>query len=195
MHADPQSSEFIDLLKRASAGDAAARTQLGEHLHRRLSRLCQLKLARDFPLVAAHHELDSVVHNAWISLMEMFDRAEVREPEFVLKWLGTKIRFMLLNMATELRRQHAHVQTGFGGDSSSTAGYDPGQSTVDPVKLTAWTEFHNAVSALPDDERLVVELHYYCDLPQADIAEQLNLPAKQVSRTWLRARDKLRKYL
>ncbi|QEL19611.1 sigma factor-like helix-turn-helix DNA-binding protein [Limnoglobus roseus] len=54
-----------------------------------------------------------------------------------------------------------------------------------------WTEFHRRVAELPDDERSVFEMHYYLDLPQAEIAAALALHPRKVSRLWLAATDKL----
>jgi RNA polymerase sigma factor (sigma-70 family) len=57
--------------------------------------------------------------------------------------------------------------------------------------LAAWTELHQRVAELPDKERTVFELHYYLGLPQAQIASELGLAPKQVSRLWMSARERL----
>ncbi|MBX7106899.1 MAG: sigma-70 region 4 domain-containing protein, partial [Gemmataceae bacterium] len=49
--------------------------------------------------------------------------------------------------------------------------------------------------ALPEDERQLFELHYLCDISQADIARQFGLEPRAVSYTWSKAKAKLVKYL
>ncbi len=67
----------------------------------------------------------------------------------------------------------------------------PGQQTYDPGRLAAWTEFHEQVQALADDKRSVFEMHFYLDLPQAEIARVLALHPRKVSRLWVAATERL----
>jgi hypothetical protein len=41
-----------------------------------------------------------------------------------------------------------------------------------PARLALWTEFHEKVAALSEQERAVFEMHYYLGLPQAEIAQE-----------------------
>jgi RNA polymerase sigma factor (sigma-70 family) len=183
------------LFDRLAAGDPAARDELGEHVYRHLRGLCELKLGRDFPAVAARHDLDSVVHTAWIDVATMLKTVQVNDPAHFLRLLGLKARQVLLDMAADLRRRLSREAQAVAGDPSSAADFDPAHSTLDPAKLAEWGDFHAAVAALPEDERTVVDLHYFCDIPQADIAGQLGLHPKAVSRLWNAAKAKLLPYL
>ena len=53
-------------------------------------------------------------------------------------------------------------------------------------------ELWDAVLSLPRDQRAAVVLYYYEDLPVADIASLLRVPAGTVKSRLSRARDKLR---
>ncbi len=55
----------------------------------------------------------------------------------------------------------------------------------------AWTEFHSRVTTLPEAERQIFELHYYLEIPQAEIARMTNLAPRQVSRLWVKAIEQL----
>jgi DNA-directed RNA polymerase specialized sigma24 family protein len=68
---------------------------------------------------------------------------------------------------------------------------DPSQYTYDPAGLAAWSEFHARAAELPAEERAVFELHYYLGLPQAEVAQLLDLHPRKVSRLWVAATDRL----
>jgi RNA polymerase sigma factor (sigma-70 family) len=63
--------------------------------------------------------------------------------------------------------------------------------TLDPARLALWSEFHGWVANLPEDERQVFELHYYLELPQAEIARMLDLHPRKVSYLWVAGTDRL----
>jgi hypothetical protein len=48
-------------------------------------------------------------------------------------------------------------------------------TTYDPARLALWTELHEKVATLNDQERTVFEMHFYLELPQAEIARVLEL--------------------
>ena len=68
-------------------------------------------------------------------------------------------------------------------------------TSEDPSHLAQWSEFHEKVRGLPDDEREVVDLYWYQGLTQAETARVLGVHEKVVSRRWLRARLKLSEWL
>ncbi len=58
-----------------------------------------------------------------------------------------------------------------------------------------WTEFHQQVEALPEDEREVFNLLWYGELTQAEAAEILGIAVRTVIRRWQAARVRLYKVL
>ena len=58
-----------------------------------------------------------------------------------------------------------------------------------------WTDFHRGVEQLGDDERAVFEMHYYLEVPQAEIAKVLKLHPRKVSYLWVAATEKLAEIL
>ena len=64
---------------------------------------------------------------------------------------------------------------------------EPADATADPAVIAEWTDFHRRVEQLPEDERQVVDLHFYKEFTQAQVARLLGLHEKEVSRRWLRA--------
>jgi len=107
------------------------------------------------------------------------------------------VRQVLLDMAKRQRRDDAHRQRGPDDESEhpSLAGYDRADTTNEPARLAALTEFHEQVETLPDDQRTVFELRYYGGFSQVEIAQILGFHPKQVSRRWLAATGRLAHWL
>ena len=58
----------------------------------------------------------------------------------------------------------------------------------EPNRLAAWSEFHEKVGSLPDEEREVFELIWYQGLSQAEAAEVLHTSQRTLQRRWQAAR-------
>jgi RNA polymerase sigma factor (sigma-70 family) len=156
-----------------------------------LRRLAARLLTGSFPAVQARHELDSVVHETWLRLLQALNRTEPPTVADFFRLAAHKIRQVLLDMAERQRRLGSRELLGLGDDSAPTVPATDANQTYDPSRLALWTEFHEKVGALPDDERAVFEMHYYLELPQAEIARVLDLNPRKVSYLWVAATDKL----
>jgi RNA polymerase sigma factor (sigma-70 family) len=172
-----------DLVGRVRRGDPAARRALLDAACGRLRRLAAHILSGSFRDLAVRHDLDSVVHDTWLRLAQALESAEPESVEHFFRLAAQKVRHVLLDMVERRGREPASLHTADG------AGI--GGRTLDPARLAEWTEFHRRAAALPDDERAVFEMHYYLDLPQAEVASVLGLHPKKVSRLWLAATDTL----
>jgi RNA polymerase sigma-70 factor (ECF subfamily) len=96
---------------------------------------------------------------------------------------------------------HAHFgEPPDGTDSSSSAsGGQENQPPDDrgdgPSTLAEWTEFHEAVSAVPEELMAVVDLLLYQGLSQPQVARELGVDVRTVRRRWRAARRALAKWL
>ncbi len=73
---------------------------------------------------------------------------------------------------------------------------DPmGNSTFDPVKLSNWTEFHQYVDNLPDEERILFDLLWYEGLTLHEAAESIGMSERTLRRRWQLARVQLYRQL
>jgi RNA polymerase sigma factor (sigma-70 family) len=189
MH-DATSLELQRLLDRVRAGDATARRELLERACGRLRRLAAKMLGESFPAVRAAHELDSVVHETWLRLVPALEATEPPTVADFFRLAAHKIRQVLLDLADRQRRLDRRERLGLSGVSSGPPA-DPSQHTYDPAGLAAWSEFHARAAELPAEERAVFELHYYLGLPQAEVAQLLDLHPRKVSRLWVAATDRL----
>jgi RNA polymerase sigma factor (sigma-70 family) len=180
-----------ELLDRMKAGDRAARRELLDRACARLSRLANTMLAGSFPALRQHHELDSVVHETWLRLAQALDQVEPPTVADFFRLAAHKIRQVLLDLADRQRRRAAREVSGPGGDSGSGDFAAAAGQTLDPARLALWSEFHARVANLPEDQRQVFELHYYLELPQAEIARMLGLHPRKVSYLWVAGTERL----
>jgi RNA polymerase sigma factor (sigma-70 family) len=180
------------LIERLRQGDRQACRDLLERAHGRLRRLAGRILSGSFPALRGRHDLDSVVNETWLRLLQAVEKSEPPTVADFFRLAAYKIRQVLLDLAARERRHLSHLVAPVGETSSTdSVSEDPSDRSHDPARLALWTELHNAVATLPEQERAVFEMHYYLDLPQAEIARLLGLHPRKVSYLWIAATDKL----
>jgi RNA polymerase sigma factor (sigma-70 family) len=144
-----------------------------------------------FPELARRHEVDSVVHETWVRLLQALDKTEPPTVADFFRLAAHKFRQVLLDLAQGERRRAQREVLGLGEADSAGAAPPAASATHDPARLALWTEFHEKVAALSEPERAVFEMHYYLELPQAEIARVLELHPRKVSYLWIAATEKL----
>jgi RNA polymerase sigma factor (sigma-70 family) len=189
--ADDGSLELQALLDRLRQGDREARRLLLERACERLRRLAGRMLYGSFPELARRHELDSVVHETWVRLLQALDKAEPPTVADFFRLAAYKFRQVLLDMAQGERRRAQREVLGLSGVDGGGPIPSAASTTCDPARLALWSEFHEKVATLGELERTVFEMHYYLDLPQAEIARVLELHPRKVSYLWIAATEKL----
>jgi RNA polymerase sigma factor (sigma-70 family) len=182
------SLQLQGLIDRLRQGDPQARRLLLERACERLRRLAGHMLYGSFPQLARRHEVDSIVHETWVRLLQALERVEPATVADFFRLAAHKIRQVLLDLAQGERRRGQREVLGSSGVDEALAA---GDSTFDPARIALWTEFHEHVATLSDQERAVFDLHYYLDLPQAEIARLLDLHPRKVSYLWIAATEKL----
>jgi len=146
---------------------------------------------------------EEVVQDTWLTL---WDRAELFDPAVgsLVAWLSTIARNRAVDRLRALARRpgalplSAVFTTDTGDDRALAAGQvlvsddqtrDP-QLVLDELELRD-TMLH-ALSQIPTDERHVLELAYYGDLTQPEIAQRLGWPLGTVKTRTRRALLRLR---
>src|SRR5262249_51288099 len=141
--------------------------------------------------LAHRDEMDSVVHETWVRLLQALDRTEPPTVADFFRLAAHKFRQVLLDLAQGERRRAQREVLGLSGSDSAGPAPPAASATHDPARLALWTEFHERVAALSEQERAVFEMHYYLDLSQAAIARALELHPRKVSYLWVAATEKL----
>jgi RNA polymerase sigma factor (sigma-70 family) len=179
------------LLDRLRQGDRDARRLLLERACERLRRLAGRMLHGSFPELARRHELDSVVHETWVRLLQALDKAEPPTVADFFRLAALKFRQVLLDLAQSERRRAQREVVGLSGPDMEAPAPSAASTTHDPARLALWTEFHEKVGTLSEQERAVFEMHYYLELAQKEIAQVLELHPRKVSYLWIAATEKL----
>lgn len=181
------------LLARLQAGDAAARDELFHHAAGRLERLTR-KMLQQFPGVHRWTGTDDVLQSALIRLLRSLEAVHPSTPRDFLGLATEQIRRELIDLA-----RHYYGPLGLGAHHASHGGSNGSRDPVlaksasadDPSILSAWREFHEQVRQLPPDEREVVDLLFYQELTQGEVAELLQVAKRTVQRRWQSALLKL----
>ncbi len=187
------STQIQRCIDRLRAGDASARDELLAHASERLVRLTR-KMLRDFPGVHRWEDTDDVLQNAVMRLCRAL--GEVQPPTVVdfFRLAAAQIRRELIDLARHYSGAHGPGANRAGADLSGktpSARPDPPDSTRDPDRLGAWTDFHREVEMLPAEEHDVFDLLFYQGLSQAESAAVLDVAEITIKRRWRAARMRL----
>ncbi len=188
-------ADLQGLIDRLRRGDDSARAELLTRAYQRLRRIAASMYHRDFPRLKDRHDLESVVDESWPRLMRALETARPPTVEDFLRLVAHKVRQVLLDMADQQRRRDDLVRDGLLNAPEDPGRIEPADNSLDPGRLALLTEFHRHVENLPEDQRTVFDLHYYTDLPQAEIARLLGLHPRKVSYLWVAATEQLAEWL
>src|SRR5262245_8119802 len=190
---DSQQSMMQQLLPQAIAGDEAAVDALLRYNCDRLTSLTRRMLG-DFRRVRRWTETADVLQNALLRLVGALREVKPRTPREFLALATLQIRRELLDLA---RKFYGPEGMGANQDSAAAAAphaptpEDPADLSHEPCSLAQWTELHQQIDALPDEEREVVGLLFYQGLSQAETAKVLGVSVRTVQRRWHAALCKL----
>lgn len=197
MAADDTTSVIQGLLDRLAGGRAGEsdRVALLGCARERLEALTR-RMLRGYPGVARWEQTDDVLQNAMVRLdRALKDEAVVTALHF-FRLASTQVRRELIDLARHYRGPEglgAHYLSRAGRDDAGSSGgaspdLEPPESTDDPGRLADWTEFHEAVGRLDDDDRETWDLLWYQGLTQEEAGGVLGVSASTVNRRWMKAR-------
>lgn len=163
-----------DLVERARHGDHDAFAQLAAVVLRRLDTTARLIL-RDPE--AAKDTVQETLVRVWRDLPSL------RDPDKFEAWVH---RLLVRACYDELRRRRRR------GPEADLIEIDGASSTDDFRSFYARDELEQGFRRLDSDQRLVVVLHYYLDLPLREVAAALGLPLGTVKSRLNRALASMR---
>jgi RNA polymerase sigma factor (sigma-70 family) len=181
-----QQSMMRQLLPLAVAGDGAALDALLRYNCERLTNLTHRMLG-DFRRVRRWTETADVLQNALLRLVGALREVKPQTAREFLSLATLQIRRELLDLA---RRFYGPHGMGANQDSAATAGpnspaaNEKSDHSHEPCSLAQWTELHQRISELPDEEREVVDLLFYQGLSQAEAAQVLDVSVRTIQRRW-----------
>jgi RNA polymerase sigma-70 factor (ECF subfamily) len=152
-------------------------------------------MLRNYPRVQRGEETGDVLQNALLRLDRALKQVTVLTPRDYFGLAALNIRRELLDMAKRYYgpqgggAKHATQAADAGSSAPGALVHDPGaESTAEPGRLAAWTEFHEQIERLPAEEREVFDLLWYQELSQAEAAALLNVSERTIKRRWQSAR-------
>jgi RNA polymerase sigma-70 factor (ECF subfamily) len=193
--ASSQTVQIQGWLDRLRGGDETARDQLLRCACGRLRKLAR-KMLKGYPRVRRWEQTDDVLQNAVLRLHRTLQQLPVETSGDFFRLAALHIRRELLDLAKHyygpLGQGARHASSSGGpSDSHDLTPSDPVDLSGDPARLAAWSDFHQQIEALPDEEREVFDLLWYQGLSQAEAAEALGASERTVKRRWQSARLRL----
>ncbi len=149
---------LLDLMR---SGDQTARQRLVEHACERLRGLAR-KMLRRYPKVHRWEETDDVFVEAVTRLHRALATVQPESPRHFYNLAATQIRRVLIDLARRYCGPEGlgsrHDTAARSPDGESPPRYERADSSGEPSNLAEWTEFHEQVEVLPEEEREVFNL-------------------------------------
>jgi RNA polymerase sigma factor (sigma-70 family) len=194
--ADDSTNQLQGLIDRMNAGDRSARNELITRAYDRLKGLAH-RMLQGFARVRSFEQTTEVLNDAMPRFFRTLEAAPPTSVAHFFRLAARQIRFELIDLA-----KHYYGPAGPGGKhvpppakdgsaSTSPPAEEKSDTTHEPGRLAAWTEFHEQVEKLPEEERDVFDLLWYQELTQAEAAAVLEVAEITVRRRWLAARRRL----
>jgi RNA polymerase sigma-70 factor (ECF subfamily) len=179
-------------LDRLCAGDESARDELLAIACDRLTRLAR-RMLRSYPGVRRWEQTDDVLQNAAVRLCRALTDVKPASVRSFINLAAVQIRRELIDLARhyegpEGMGRHHLRRAGPHGLRSTPSPGDILADSDDPDRLATWTEFHEAVEALPEEAREVFDLLWYQGLSQGEAAALLGVTVRVVKYRWRSAR-------
>ncbi len=179
---DRRDEQLADLLARASAGSASA----FEAFYDATLPYAQALVRRMLPSADIEDILSDAFFQAWRELPR-FDP----ERGSAVTWLLTIVRSRALDL---LRHRRCSPETEHTDDMPEPSADAPGPETL-LSHAQSNEQLHAALASLSPNERWVLGLAYYRDMPHAAISDATGLPLGTVKSLILRGQHKLRDLL
>jgi RNA polymerase sigma factor (sigma-70 family) len=193
-------SRVESLLTELRAGRGEARAELLQATCDRLMALTR-KLKRSFPQVGRWEQTEDVFQNSSLRLYQAMADVEIVDALHYYRLAALQIRRELIDLSRRydgphgLGRHHLTTRVTPGDAESRPPSFEAAEETHNPAAVAQWAEFHEAIEALPQDQREVTELIWYHGLSQEDAGGLLGVDARTVRRRWRAARMALHEHL
>ena len=191
MRPEATDTQLQNLIELAASGQESARQALLDHACDRLLRLTR-KMFHGYPNLRRWEQTDDVFQNSLIRLHRALAEVKVESVRHFFNLAAVQVRRELLDLAKHHFGPHGiganHHTDGQPADEAGGSLHGKDDEPNDPAK---WTEFHQHVEALPDEEKEVVNLLWYEGLTQDETAKLLGIALRTVKRRWHSARLKL----
>jgi RNA polymerase sigma-70 factor (ECF subfamily) len=180
---DQLTGDLTRLVMRYRSGDLTARDLLIEATYDRFRCLTR-QMLNGFPALRNLEQTNDVLNRSMISFLRTLEQIRPDSSAHYLRLAAQQIRWQLLDLTRHYFGPHglATREAGAGGLSALSCP-ESGPST-----MVEWIDFHEKVASLPEEIRVVVDLHWYQGLDHEQVAEIIVVGVRTVRRRWLTAR-------
>lgn len=194
--ADPPDRSTISLVSQIRAGDRRA---LDELFGRYLSRIENVVRSRLGPELRSRESVEDIVQEAYLEALRSFDRFTPRAPQSFYRWLCKIVEHKIIDAhrrhfgaaRRDARREVPLDQLG----SPAAIGTGAERPSQILLRYEAAAQVRDALTALPPDQRRVIELRQFEMLTSAQVGKQMNRSAEAVRALLVRALKRLAKEL
>lgn len=174
-------------IDRYRAGERAAMDDLLRAAGARLEKLAK-HMTRTFPNVRDQADSGDVLQGSLLRLLRTLQTLRPATTRDFFNLAAVHIRRELLDLARRCKKRRRDVALALQEDSAAG-----GHAAADVgPDFDTWARFHEAVDALPTEEREVVGLVFYHGWTQVKIAELFGVDERTIRRRWATACDRLR---
>lgn len=183
---DTQLQGLIDL---ARTGDPRAKSLLLDHACERLLRLTR-KMFRTYPTLRRWEHTDDVFQNSLVRLHRALGEVQLESVRHFFNLAALQVRRELLDLVKhhlgpESVGRHHHTDHQPPDD---VGGSLYGALLAEPEDLSMWSEFHERVNRLPDEQKEIVNLLFYEGLGHEEAAAILGVSLRTTKRRWQAAK-------
>ncbi|MBM3983954.1 MAG: sigma-70 family RNA polymerase sigma factor [Planctomycetes bacterium] len=180
-----------ECLDRWQAGDRRAADDLLRATGARLEKLAR-RMTRSFPNVRGNADTGDVLQNSLIRLLRTLRTLRPKTTRDFFNLAAVHIRRELIDLARRCKGKRP-VTLDLPDDSDRPVHRAEADSdATGTADFDLWVRFHEAVDALPADEREVVGLVFYHGWTQGRIATLFDVDERTIRRRWASACEKLR---
>ena len=184
-----EDGQISDLILRLQTGDDAAKAQFYTEYGDLIARAVLRKLF-DLNAQDARDEAEDIANEILTRLFadECKVFARIHQPASIRAWLVTVSRNFTV---TYLRKKsvRGRAVTSLARETVEAYSHAADQSALDDERSQ---RVQQLLKALPEDERLIVQLYFLQGLKYAEVAEMLRMNINTVSSKLRRAKQKLR---
>jgi len=181
-------------IDRLQQGDEAARAELIEGACHRLRVLTSTMLRGD--RIGRWEQTDDVMQQAMICLQRTLEECPPQTVRDFMRLAAFQIRRTLIQLARHYFRPYGlgtnHLSNPNADTSGALAWLDTPADDATPSQVASqaeqWERLHGEIERLPDEDREVVELIWFHDLKQSEVADLTSVTVRTVQRRWIRAR-------
>lgn len=205
---DEKNAWIEECLAQLRAGDRSAADRLLLAMWEDLKRLVRILLG-GFSRLRSHLDSDDIRQNAALRLMRSLQGVTPATAEDFLRLAKENIRRELGDLVRfyygrrrgddEVAQMPAHSPAHVKGNIFDLGNDDDPTSqmsvTWDPAQVAEWTELHERIAALPEEERIAFGLVNYGGKTYDEAASIVGCSGDTIKRRVLRARRTLAKHL